>query len=67
MTTEFLPRVGPEVLDDIQRLCTRSFTPVLTSSELAKSLFAPDQPAVVRFSPSVGVVAQQCASNRVEA
>ncbi len=57
MTTEFLPRVGPEVLDDIQRLCTRSFTPVLTSSELAKSLFAPDQPAVVRFSPSVGVVA----------
>jgi GNAT superfamily N-acetyltransferase len=57
VTSEFLPQVGPEALDAIQRLCARSFAPVLSSSELAKTLFAPDQPAVVRFSPHVGIVA----------
>ncbi|MGO9341734.1 MAG: hypothetical protein ACLP6E_04335 [Acidimicrobiales bacterium] len=55
--TEFLPRVGPEALDAIQQLCARAFTPALRTRELAKTLFAPDQPAVVRFSPAVGVVA----------
>lgn len=57
MTTELLPRVGPDALDQIAELCSRAVARAPSSSELAKALFAQDQPAVVRFSPAIGVVA----------
>ena len=57
MTTEFLPRVGSEALDQIAELCSDAVAQPPSRSELAKALFAEDQPAVVRFSPTVGVVA----------
>lgn len=52
-----LPVVGPEALDDIARLCARSMPGAPSALELARTLFAPDQPAVVRCAPGVGVVA----------
>jgi GNAT superfamily N-acetyltransferase len=57
VTTESFPIVGPEALPEIAELCTQSVAQPLTASELGKALFAPDQPASVRFSPGVGVVA----------
>ena len=57
LTTESLPEVGPEALPQIADLCDRGVAQSLTVSELGRALFAPDQPAVVRFSPTVGVVA----------
>jgi len=52
-----LPRVGPEALDEIAELCRRAISQPFTNSELLRSLFAPEQPAIVRFDESVGLVA----------
>jgi len=52
-----LPVVGPEALDDIASLCARSMPKAPSIDELRRTLFAPDQPAVVRHAPGVGVVA----------
>ncbi len=52
-----LPVVGPDAVDEIASLCARSMPGAPTGSELRRALFAPDQPAVVRFAPGVGVVA----------
>jgi GNAT superfamily N-acetyltransferase len=57
MLNEELPLVGSDALEAITELCTRAFAQPLTREELAKALFAPDQPALVRFAPGVGVVA----------
>jgi GNAT superfamily N-acetyltransferase len=57
VTRELFPKVGPEALPEIADLCARSVAQPLTPSELLKALFAPDQPASVRFSPGVGLVA----------
>ena len=55
--SEDFPIVGPEALPDIEALCARSVSPRLYLSELRSALFAPDQPATVRFARGVGVVA----------
>ena len=52
-----LPILGRDALDDIAALCTRAIANPLTLEELEGSLFTPDQPAVVRGDPDVGVVA----------
>jgi GNAT superfamily N-acetyltransferase len=52
-----LPRVGPEALDAIAALCARAVVQRFSTEELAKALFAPEQPALVRFAPEIGVVA----------
>ncbi len=52
-----LPVVGPEALDEIASLCARSMPRPPSPAELRRTLFAPDQPAVVRLDPGVGVVA----------
>jgi predicted N-acetyltransferase YhbS len=57
MSPDALPAVGPEELDAIAELCRRAVATPLSPGELEKSLFAPDQPAVVRFDPDVGLVA----------
>jgi N-acetylglutamate synthase-like GNAT family acetyltransferase len=44
-------------VEAIAHLCVRGLERPPTASELAGALFAPDQPAVVRGDPSVGVVA----------
>ncbi|MBS1848032.1 MAG: GNAT family N-acetyltransferase [Actinobacteria bacterium] len=44
-------------LEAIAHLCARGIVDSPTSDELRVSLFAPDQPAVVRGDPNVGVVA----------
>lgn len=51
------PVLGPDALDAITDLCTRSLRAPLRRAELAGTLFAPDQPAIVRGDPAVGVVA----------
>jgi mycothiol synthase len=56
VTTDF-PVVGPESLEAIASLCARSMPTPPTVDELHRTLFAPDQPAVVRCAPGVGVVA----------
>jgi len=52
-----LPVVGPEALDEIASLCARSMPKAPTAAELRRTLFAPDQRAVVRLAPGMGVVA----------
>ena len=52
-----LPIVGSEALDEIGALCARSMPKAPTVAELHGTLFAPDQPSVVRYAPNVGVVA----------
>ena len=52
-----LPIVGPEALDQIASLCARSMTNPPSIPELRRTLFASDQPAVVRLAPGMGVVA----------
>jgi mycothiol synthase len=44
-------------LDDIAALCRRAITNSPDTPELAGALFPPDQPAIVRGDPAVGVVA----------
>ena len=45
---------GPEALDDIAALCARSIANPPSVDELHRTLFAPDQPAIVRFAPGMG-------------
>jgi mycothiol synthase len=52
-----LPIVGPEALADITALCACSLSMPPSLDELRRALFAPDQPAVVRFAPGAGAVA----------
>jgi len=52
-----LPIVGPDALDEIASLCTRSMPTAPSTDELRRTLFAPDQSTVVRVAPGVGVVA----------
>src|SRR4051812_48268645 len=49
--------LGRDALPDIADLCTRAIAQPPTIDELDATLFAPEQPAVVRGDPSVGVVA----------
>jgi GNAT superfamily N-acetyltransferase len=55
--TENFPIVGPEALPQIEALCARSISPVFQLDELRRTLFATDQPAIVRFAPEIGVIA----------
>jgi GNAT superfamily N-acetyltransferase len=50
-------RLGPEALDAIAGLCARAIADSPTRVELEAALTDPDQPAVVRGDPAVGVVA----------
>jgi mycothiol synthase len=52
-----LPIVDVDALDDIAALCARAIAQPFTTTELRDALFAPDQPARVRFDPAVGIVA----------
>ena len=52
-----LPVVGPDVLEDVAALCARSMPSPPSVAELRCTLFAPDQPALVRYAPAMGVVA----------
>jgi GNAT superfamily N-acetyltransferase len=52
-----LPIVGPEALEGIGALCAGSMPKAPTVAELRRTLFAPDQPSIVRYAPGVGVVA----------
>jgi GNAT superfamily N-acetyltransferase len=56
MTTVF-PVVGPQALEKIASLCARSMPRPPSAAELERTLFATDQPAVVRFAEGKGVVA----------
>lgn len=49
--------LGHDALDDIAALCTRAVPNPPSIDELDGSLFTPEQPAVVRGDPNVGVVA----------
>jgi mycothiol synthase len=52
------PRVvGVDAVDDIAALCARAVARPLAVTELRDTLFAPDQPAIVRLAPGAGVVA----------
>jgi GNAT superfamily N-acetyltransferase len=62
MTVLETPVLGPDALDAVVALCNRALSRPLLRSDLKRSdlegaLFAPDQPAVLRGEPSVGVVA----------
>jgi hypothetical protein len=52
-----VPVVGPEVVDDLAALSLDGAANPPTRQELAKALFASEQPAVVRYAPDVGAVA----------
>jgi GNAT superfamily N-acetyltransferase len=49
--------VGPDALPGIAALCGRTLRRGPSLDELRRALFAPDQPAVVRYAEGVGVVA----------
>ncbi len=52
--------LGRSEVDAIAALCRRSTADPPTAAELEACLWAPDQPAVVRGDPQVGVVATVC-------
>lgn len=52
-----LPLLGEGELDAIAALCGRAIVDAPSAEELALALFAPEQPAVIRGDPTVGVVA----------
>jgi len=52
-----LPAIDRHALDAIAALCQRAVVDPPTVQELELALFAPEQPAVIRGDPSVGVVA----------
>jgi Acetyltransferase (GNAT) family len=61
VTTDFLPRVGPEALPGITSLCSSALSasaPIraLTCDELDRALFSNDQCPVVRFASGTGLV-----------
>jgi GNAT superfamily N-acetyltransferase len=49
--------LGPDALDSVLALCNRSLAAPLLRAELEGTLFAPDQPTVLRGDPDIGVVA----------
>ena len=49
--------LGLDALDAVLALCNRSLSDPLRRTELEGTLFAPDQPTVLRGDPDVGVVA----------
>ena len=49
--------LGRDDIDAIADLCQRGVADPPSSAELVDALFAPDQPAVVRGDPEIGVVA----------
>lgn len=49
--------LGPDALGAIAALCARALPDPPSADELGGALFAPEQPAVVRGDPGVGVVA----------
>jgi GNAT superfamily N-acetyltransferase len=51
------PLLGPDSLDAVLALCNRSLPQPLLRAELEGTLFAPDQPTVLRGNPEIGVVA----------
>jgi GNAT superfamily N-acetyltransferase len=59
-----LEALEPEQLDAIAALCARSIGDPPSTHELAATLFAPDQPAIVRGDPEIGVVATVAGSDR---
>src|SRR5205823_1307731 len=56
MTTS-VPALGEHHLPAIAELCRRGLADAPTEDELAGALCAPDQPAVIRGDPDVGIVA----------
>ncbi len=52
-----LPVVGPESVAEIASLCAAAMPSAPSADELRRALFAPDQRAVVRYSPGTAVVA----------
>ena len=56
MTELETPLLSVDAVDAITALCNRSLPRPLLRTELERSLFAPDQPTVVRGDPGVGVV-----------
>lgn len=52
-----LDTLGPEHAAPIASLCRRAMADPPSAEEVEKALWAPDQPAVVRGDPAVGVVA----------
>ncbi len=52
-----LPRLDESALPAIAGLCARGIADAPGRDELAGSLFAPDQPTIVRGDPAVGIVA----------
>jgi mycothiol synthase len=52
-----VPVVDADALADITTFCVRAIAQPFTADELRDALFAPDQPALVRFDPAVGLVA----------
>jgi mycothiol synthase len=57
MTTLETPVLGTEAIDAVVALCNRSLRGRLLRDELLGTLFAPDQPTVLRGDPDIGVVA----------
>jgi GNAT superfamily N-acetyltransferase len=57
MTTLATTVLGADALDAVVELCNRSLSRPLLRTELEGALFAPDQPAVLRGDPAIGVVA----------
>jgi GNAT superfamily N-acetyltransferase len=57
MTTLDTPELGPDALDSVLALCNRSLSAPLLAAELEGTLFAADQPTVLRGDPEIGVVA----------
>jgi predicted N-acetyltransferase YhbS len=51
------PVLGPDALDAITVLCRRALDVDLRRADLEGSLFAPDQPTIVRGDPAIGIVA----------
>ena len=52
-----LDRLGDDASEAVADLCARSLADPPSAEELRGALYAPDQPAVVRGDPDVGVVA----------
>ncbi len=56
-TPEEWPVLGPDASSAIAALCARSISDAPGAEEIAKTLFSPEQPSIVRGDPDVGVVA----------
>ena len=56
MTVLETPILGADAIDAVAALCNRSLARPLLRSELRESLFAADQPTVLRGDPDIGVV-----------